>query len=48
MFLGKKITESKFRNRTLDFARIAELKNANEKIAKNICKIEENKIVALN
>ena len=48
MFLGQKIAELKFQNRTSEFARIAESKIANEQIIKKICEIEENKIVFSN
>ena len=41
MFLRQKIAELKFPNRTPEFSRIAELKNANEQIIKKACKIEE-------
>ena len=48
MFLGQKILELNFQNRTSEFARIAESKIANEQIIKKICEIEENKIVFSN
>ena len=48
MFLGQKIAELKFPNRTSEFTRISESKIANEQIIKKICEIEENKIVVSN
>ena len=48
MFLGQKIAELKFQNRTSEFARIPESKIANEQIIKKICETEENEIVFSN
>ena len=43
MFLGKKIAELKFPNRTSEFARIAKLKIANEQITKKYAKLKKIK-----
>ena len=48
MFLGQKIAELKFPNRTSEFARIAESKIANEQVIKKICETEQNEIVFSN
>ena len=43
MFSRKKIAELKFLNRTSEFARIAELKIANEQITKKYAKLKKIK-----